>query len=443
MSNNKQTEESKQMLTNEQKQKMKKYAVFALMFMIFGAAIWLIFAPSADDKAKEAQLSGFNSNIPMPKEEGIIDNKKDAYEQGDIKQKQDERMRSLQDFSSLLGENNAKQTDDLALLDEPAAQKNSGAFPQKRQPQSSIQSSAQAYHDINRTLGNFYEQPKADPEKERLSKELEELKARLDENEVKRNLKDEQMAMMEKSFQMASKYIPVNAGTNGTTGTNATGQTLNSSEGTNVSGKTLVVPVSQVRQQTVSALQQEMSGMDIVEALSKPRNMGFLTTTATAQAESKNTIFACIHDNQTILDGQSVRLRLLEPMQAGGTLVPRNTIITGQTKIQGERLGITIVSLEYQGLIIPVGLRVFDTDGQQGIFIPGTMEMNAAKEIVANMGTNAGTSINLSNDAGEQFAADMGRNLIQGITQFTSKKLREVKINLKAGYKILLLPNDK
>jgi conjugative transposon TraM protein len=168
-----------------------------------------------------------------------------------------------------------------------------------------------------------------------------------------------------------------------------------------------------------------------------------LTATAGVQTESKNTISACIHDNQTILDGQSVRLRLLEPMQAGGTLVPRNTIITGQGKIQGERLSITVVSLEYQGLIIPVELRVFDTDGQQGIFIPGTMEMNAAKEIVANMGTNAGTSINLSNDAGEQFAADMGRNLIQGVTQFASKKLREVKINLKAGYKILLLPNDK
>jgi hypothetical protein len=66
-------------------------------------------------------------------------------------------------------------------------------------------------------------------------------------------------------------------------------------------------------------------------------------------------------------------------------------------------------------------------------------ELNAVKEIAANMGTSAGTSINLSNDAGEQFVADMGRNLIQGVSQFTSKKLREVKVHLKAGYKVYLL----
>ena len=67
-------------------------------------------------------------------------------------------------------------------------------------------------------------------------------------------------------------------------------------------------------------------------------------------------------------------------------------------------------------------------------------ELNAAKEIVANMGTSAGTSITLSDDAGRQFAADMGRNVIQGVSQFTAKKLREVKVNLKDGYRVFLMP---
>ncbi|KAA6300743.1 MAG: hypothetical protein EZS26_003108 [Candidatus Ordinivivax streblomastigis] len=436
--NNNQTDESKPKLTKEQKEKLKKYAVFFLMAVICAGCMWLIFAPSADEKAKQEAQAGFNADIPMPKEEGLIDNKKDAYEQGDMKQKQNERMRSLEDFTALLGDDTQKPADDLALLDEePQAQKTSGGgYTSNRQPQSSIQSSAQAYQDINRTLGNFYETPKTDPEKERLSKELEELKARLDENEAKRNLKDEQMALMEKSFQMASKYMPMTAGTATVPSEPATGNG-------NTTGKSMVLPVGQVNVRTVSTLRQDISNADFIEAFSRPRNMGFHTAMGEMLNNTKNTISACIHDDQTILDGQSVRLRLLEAMQAGGTLVPRNTIITGQSKIQGERLGITIISLEYQGLIIPVELRVFDTDGQQGIFIPGSMEMNAAKEIVSNMGTNAGTSINLTSDAGEQFAADMGRNLIQGVTQFASKKLREVKVNLKAGYRILLLPNDK
>ncbi|KAA6304664.1 hypothetical protein EZS27_043687, partial [termite gut metagenome] len=86
--NNNQTDESKPKLAKEQKEKLKKYAVFFLMAVICAGCMWLIFAPSADEKAKQEAQAGFNADIPMPKEEGLIDNKKDAYEQGDMKQKQ-------------------------------------------------------------------------------------------------------------------------------------------------------------------------------------------------------------------------------------------------------------------------------------------------------------------------------------------------------------------
>ncbi|KAA6301292.1 MAG: hypothetical protein EZS26_002489, partial [Candidatus Ordinivivax streblomastigis] len=55
------------------------------------------------------------------------------------------------------------------------------------------------------------------------------------------------------------------------------------------------------------------------------------------------------------------------------------------------------------------------------------------REIAANMGTNAGTSINLSSDAGEQLAADMGRSLIQGTSQFFSKKIKRGKSKPESG----------
>ena len=72
--------------------------------------------------------------------------------------------------------------------------------------------------------------------------------------------------------------------------------------------------------------------------------------------------------------------------------------------MQGERLGIRITSLEHDGSIIPVELEVYDSDGQAGIFIPGSMEIDAAKEIGANMGSSLGSSINISTDAGAQGA---------------------------------------
>jgi len=34
----------------------------------------------------------------------------------------------------------------------------------------------------------------------------------------------------------------------------------------------------------------------------------------------------------------------------------------------------------------------------------------------------------------------MGRNVIQGTSQFFARKMREVKVNLKAGHRVFLLP---
>jgi conjugative transposon TraM protein len=438
--NNQTTSENKPGLSNEQKQKMKKYAVFALMGIICAGCMWLIFAPSAEEKAKQEQTAGFNADIPLPKEEGIIGDKRDAYEQEQIKQKQAERMRSLEDFSAMLGGETAKPSDDLVLLDdEPQTVKASSGGGTKSRPQSSIQNSAQAYHDINRTLGNFYEEPQEDIEKEYLKQRIEELQSRMDDAETRKNSTEEQLAMMEKSFQMASKYLPMGGGSTGTLPSNEQ-STANTAPTVSVSSKPQVMPVSVYSEQVVSALPQEIPDNAMVEAFAKPRNWSFFTATAELTKERKNTIAACIHANQTVMNGESVRLRLLEPMKVGKTLIRENAILSGFVKIHGERLQITINSMEHLGSIIPVEMAVYDTDGQRGIFIPDTKTLNAAKEIAANMGTNAGTSISLSSDAGEQFAADMGRSLIQGASQLFSKKMREVKVNLKAGYRVFLLP---
>ena len=118
--------------------------------------------------------------------------------------------------------------------------------------------------------------------------------------------------------------------------------------------------------------------------------------------------------------------------------VPLDTVVVGAARVQGERLGVDITSLEYQGTIIPVELVVFDSDGQEGIFIPNSMEVSAAKEVAANMGASLGSSINISTDAGAQLASDLGKGLIQGTSQYIAKKMRTVKVHLKAGYKVML-----
>ena len=54
-----------------------------------------------------------------------------------------------------------------------------------------------------------------------------------------------------------------------------------------------------------------------------------------------------------------------------------------------------------------------------------------------------GSSINLTTNAGVQLASDVGKGLINGVSQYLNKKLRTVKVHLKSGYKIMLKQNEQ
>ncbi len=424
-------------LTSEQKQKLKKYAVFALIVIIFAGSMWWIFAPSEADKAKEKQEQGFNADIPDPDGGGLIANKKDAYEQEQMQERQKDRMKSLEGYIGMLeGEKNGEQVS-LAMIeeeDQPVAVN----APEQKAP---ISNSVSAYRDINRTLGNFYEQPREDTEKEEMKKRLEELEDKLNEKNNKQSAMDEQLALMEKSYELAAKYIPKgdnqsDAGSSGLGNRIADG-TVKSN---NSNGKTNVSPIRRIQNQTVSSLAQNISNEEFFYMFAQERNAGFNTMGGEMGVSTKNTISAVIHDDQTVIDGQTTRLRLTEPLMAGTIVIPENSILTGVAKIQGERLDILISSIEYRGTIIPVEMNIYDSDGQRGIYIPGSLEMNAAKEIMANMGNSVGTSFTMTQSAGAQLSSDLSKGAIQGLSAYMQKKIRQVKVHLKSGYRVMLMP---
>ena len=404
--------------------------VYPLMGLAFLGCMYLIFAPSDKDESMVESVGGFNADIPLPKGDGIISDKKTAYEQEQMENKQADKMRSLQDFAFSLGEENEKG-DDLNLIDDAPAEKPKTAVidfgagaPNNRR--SSIQSSAAAYRDMNRQLGSFYETPKEDKEKEELKRQVEELTARLDAKENGAGSMDEQVALMEKSYELAAKYM------NGGQPEQITQVTPSAP----VQGSGNATPVKAVSDRTVSGLHQPMSNAEFI--YSKPRNYGFNTAVGSGYSMGKNTIRACVHNDQTLTDGQTVKLRLLEPLQAGNVIVPKNSLVSGSAKVQGERLDILVSSLEYAGNIIPVELAVYDSDGQKGLSVPSSLEQEAAKEAMANIGAGLGTSISFAQSAGQQVAMDITRGLMQGGSQYLAKKFRTVKVHLKANYQVML-----
>lgn len=415
----------KKELTPQQVQRRKKMVVFPLMFLLFAGAMWLIFAPSG--KEKEAAKEGLNTDLPTPKESGIIGGKIDAYTQEAMQNKQQEKMRSLQDFAFALGENEEPE-EQLRMTPQPAVQSHNA-----------FQSSTYAYEDVNRQLGNFYEQPATEADEQAqlaLEWRIQELERQLEEQTSAKNAEAEQLALIEKSYEIAARYMGTGQQSSGSDAPPT--QVIASSN-----GKATIQPVTQARRDVVSLLAAPISDSDFVEDFVKPRNWGFNTAAGDEDVQDKNSIRACIYRTVTITDGGQVALRLLEPMKAGSMLIPANSVINGSAKISGERMSITISAIQHAGNVIPVELMAYDMDGGQGISVPGSEEINAVKEIAAGMGSNMGSSITITDNAGSQLLSDLGRSAIQGASQYVSKKMRAVKVTLKAGYQVLLLPPMK
>lgn len=413
----KKEDKPKRELTPQQVQQRRKMIVFSLMFLAFAGCMYLIFAPSGKEDVNVESVGGFNADIPLPAEDGIIADKQKAYEQAVISRKQQDKIQSLQDFGFTLDDDTEEPQEEINLMPEedPKPQRGGGT------------SSRAAYRDINRQLSTFYETPPVDEEKEELKRQVAELTDRLKQQQNATPTADDQMALLEKSYELAARYM--NGGQGQVAQVPVTG---------GIERKPDAVAVQAIRETTVSGLQQPMSDADFIRAYSQPRNYGFNTAVGTGYAMGKNTVAACIHQDQTLVDGQAVKLRLLEPMQAGNIVVPKNTLVAGTAKVQGERLDILVSSIEYAGNIIPVELAVFDTDGQKGLSVPSSMEQEAFNEAMANIGSGLGTSISFAQSAGQQVAMDVTRGLLQGTSGYLAKKFRTVKVKLKAGYKVML-----
>lgn len=421
----------------KRKEQIKKILVYGGMGMLCLVSFYFIFKPSKEQVQAEQQKVGFNAELPDPRGAGIEADKIAAYELEDMRVKQEQKMRTLEDFTAMTTDDEEEEV--VEIPEEPRYTGGGSSYRSGSSSRSnSFSTSTSAYNDINATLGSFYEQPREDPEKEALKAELEELKQSMAQQQNSQPTYADQVALLEKSYELAAKYMPGN--------TAATSESVAEEvETTTRSGKAKAQPVGHVTTHVVSALAQPVSDSVMIARLSQSVGGGFHTAVGEAPKQTaRNTIKACVHGDQTITSGQSVRLRLLEAMRVGKYVLPRNTLITGEGSIKGERLDIEILQVEHNGTIIPVELTVHDNDGQAGIFIPGSMEASAAKEMAANLGQNLGTSISITNQsAGDQLLSEVGRGAIQGVSQYISKKMREEKVHLKSGYTLMLYQNNQ
>lgn len=408
-------------LTLQEKRRYMKFVVYPLLFLIFAGIVLLIYSPTEKEKAEAEKERGFNTEIPSPEESRMEGNKVSAYEREALSKKERGRKDTFLEMSELFNRN--KDRKDTVPSVDSGVNLELPSVPETAQTHNPVRSSTSAYRDINRSLTTIYT-PRENSREEELLRRIKELEKRQNMEPSQEQSLEEKMALMEKSYELAARY-------NGK-------QTPSVTPTDDRKDRTSVKPVKRIRQEVVSSLAQPVSDGDFIAGTSEERNTGFHTPVGRTPVSDRNTIAACVHGTQTVSDGQALRVRLLEAMAVDDRLIPKGTVLTGGTRIQGERMDVVITNVEYQGTVIPVELEVYDADGQQGILVPNSLEYDAVREIAAGMGGSMGSSISISTDAGAQIASDLGKGVIQGVSQYITKKMSTVKVTLKAGHRLLL-----
>lgn len=410
--NSKDTKEKRPVQLQE---KHKKLLVYTGLSLLFVGVMYVLFFPAETAKDKQEGSKGMNVSIPQASNAGLLEDKESAYEQQQLVEAAAKKRQSIASLSELF------QSDTLM-------RERSNNYPETPSSENSIGASVSAYKNIHQTLDNFYTDDNS--ETLALQEEIADLKEQLNTQNDVASQEARQMALLEKSYQMASKYLPA------------------SSQGTTPLPQGNVVKVSPVHnsQQQKRHVKLVQKHKELVVSSLQSRDwtqeQSFSSPIEIALETQKNTIKACVHQTVELTQGESVPIRLLESIQVGTMMVPKESVLVATPKLEDNRLQLTITSIQYQNVLIPVSLVAYDLKGQKGVYVPGTLEQNAVKEILTGLGNSSG-SVSLNNSASEQLITDMGRGFIQGTSNYLKNKIQRTKITVKAGHELLLLSEVK
>ena len=115
-------------------------------------------------------------------------------------------------------------------------------------------------------------------------------------------------------------------------------------------------------------------GTGIISSLDGDWDEGGVSTLGTSEMkvqEADRPVRCMFVKDERLRSGQRVTVRILEDLNAGGTVIPKNTHLSATCSIS-TRLTLDISSIEVNGDIIQLGYEAYDSDGSRGIYCPET-----------------------------------------------------------------------
>lgn len=144
-----------------------------------------------------------------------------------------------------------------------------------------------------------------------------------------------------------------------------------------------------------------------------------------------------IDENLTGYAGSRIRLRLLDDINVGKYLIPKDTylfaLISG---FSGQRVTLAVKSILFAGKILPVKLEVYDLDGLSGLYVPES----AFRDFTKDLGTNTIEGVQM--DGSSSFIMSTASKMFESTSSAIAGLIRKNKAKIKYNSYLYLIDTE-
>lgn len=188
----------------------------------------------------------------------------------------------------------------------------------------------------------------------------------------------------------------------------------------------------------VKALGEEDKAQEVVK---KVKVTSDYFNTLTQNEHEPKLIKAIIDEDVKATDGSRVRLRLLDDIEIGETVVKKGSYLYATMSGFGsQRVKGSINSILVDDELIKVSLSLYDTDGLEGLYVPGSQFRETTKDVASGaMQSNMNIDQSGANNSFSQWGMQAVTNAYQKTSNAISKAIKKNKVKLKYGTFVYLV----
>ena len=195
-----------------------------------------------------------------------------------------------------------------------------------------------------------------------------------------------------------------------------------------------------INENAVRGLSDEEKPQEVVKKVKVTSD--YFNTIAVNEAEAK-LIKAIIDEDVKAIDGSRVRLRLLDDIVINQTTIPKGSYLYAtMSGFSSQRVKGSIKSILVNDELIRVSLSLYDTDGLEGLYVPGSNFRETTKDVASGAMNNTSSLTQNSTTPGNalvQWGNQAITNAVQKTSNAVSKSIRKNSAKLKYGTFVYLI----